>query len=106
MEEYANSNNMSQPDINNPLFDMNSNQFNQENNNQFNQEMNNNLEDMMPQFMNCFSQLEKDPEFSGMMQNMMHQFMSKDVILEPMKILYDAMPEWLERKKNELDIDT
>jgi len=64
----------------NSMFGMNPN-LNNEN------DINKNLDDMIPQFMNCFSQLEKDPQFSNMMQGMMSQFMSKDVILEPMKIL-------------------
>ena len=44
-----------------------------------------------------------DMNFEGMMETMLEQLMSKDVLYEPIKELADQFPPWLAKNKQKLD---
>eukprot|EP01102_Stenamoeba_stenopodia_P005216 TRINITY_DN1574_c0_g1_i2.p1 TRINITY_DN1574_c0_g1~~TRINITY_DN1574_c0_g1_i2.p1 ORF type:complete len:309 (+),score=76.60 TRINITY_DN1574_c0_g1_i2:48-929(+) len=48
-------------------------------------------------------QLENSSEFGGVMENVMKQLLSKEVIQEPLEKLKEQYPEWLERNKGQIE---
>eukprot|EP00004_Rigifila_ramosa_P022537 TRINITY_DN6166_c0_g1_i4.p1 TRINITY_DN6166_c0_g1~~TRINITY_DN6166_c0_g1_i4.p1 ORF type:complete len:204 (+),score=54.77 TRINITY_DN6166_c0_g1_i4:273-884(+) len=55
--------------------------------------------DMMAQMMQQFSSMGENPDFQKMMETMMQQLMSKEVLYEPMKDIEQRYPAWLSANK-------
>eukprot|EP01126_Amoeba_proteus_P025706 TRINITY_DN2556_c0_g1_i5.p1 TRINITY_DN2556_c0_g1~~TRINITY_DN2556_c0_g1_i5.p1 ORF type:complete len:215 (+),score=55.17 TRINITY_DN2556_c0_g1_i5:138-782(+) len=49
-----------------------------------------------------FKELDSDNSYKGAMEGMMKQIISKEVLYEPMKDMYDRYPTWLEENKGKL----
>eukprot|EP01126_Amoeba_proteus_P025704 TRINITY_DN2556_c0_g1_i15.p1 TRINITY_DN2556_c0_g1~~TRINITY_DN2556_c0_g1_i15.p1 ORF type:complete len:181 (-),score=43.34 TRINITY_DN2556_c0_g1_i15:98-640(-) len=49
-----------------------------------------------------FKELDSDNSYTGAMEGMMKQIISKEVLYEPMKDMYDRYPPWLEENKGKL----
>eukprot|EP00948_MAST-09A_sp_MAST-9A-sp1_P004022 g4022.t1 len=52
-------------------------------------------EDMMKSMMEQFEKLGEKEDFNDVMENMMRQLLSKELMLEPMQQIMDKFPEWL-----------
>ena len=59
-------------------------------------------EDSLAKIMEQFKDLDQNPEFQNVMENMMQQLMSKDVLYEPMQEIRSKYPEWLRENEDKL----
>ncbi|KAI8984600.1 Pex19 protein [Mycotypha africana] len=66
--------------------------------------MNEEAEDaFMAELMKQMESLADNGEFEGVLEGMMSQLMSKELLYEPMKDLRDKYPKWLEEHKDTID---
>eukprot|EP01122_Echinamoeba_exundans_P001783 TRINITY_DN11775_c0_g1_i1.p1 TRINITY_DN11775_c0_g1~~TRINITY_DN11775_c0_g1_i1.p1 ORF type:complete len:322 (+),score=72.01 TRINITY_DN11775_c0_g1_i1:24-968(+) len=56
----------------------------------------------MPDMDKLFEAFENNPEMSTLMDTMMQQMMSKDVLYEPLKELRDVFPSWMDKNRDKL----
>ena len=56
-------------------------------------------EDMMADMMSEFEKLGEKKDFAGIVDGMMTQLLSKDVMYDPMKQICEKYPEWLAEKE-------
>mmetsp|Transcript_4750 Transcript_4750/g.8148 ORF Transcript_4750/g.8148 Transcript_4750/m.8148 type:complete len:279 (+) Transcript_4750:19-855(+) len=62
-------------------------------------------ESVMEHLAQQFSQLGENPEFASIMENMMQQMLSKDVLYKPMCDIRDKYPSWMEANRATLSED-
>jgi len=53
-------------------------------------------------FENLMEQFEKNSNYKGMVEGFMKQLITKEILYEPMKALFDKYPEWLEQNKDKI----
>ncbi|KAF0706492.1 hypothetical protein AaE_014084 [Aphanomyces astaci] len=59
-------------------------------------------EEMMQEMMKQFEQMGEKNDFQGLVDGMMQQLLSRDVMYDPMKQICDKYPEWLAEKEPHL----
>ncbi|EQC29562.1 hypothetical protein SDRG_12571 [Saprolegnia diclina VS20] len=59
-------------------------------------------EAMMQEMMRQFEQMGEKNDFTGLVDGMMHQLLSKDIMYDPMKQICAKYPEWLAEKESML----
>ncbi|KAF0685728.1 Aste57867_22427 [Aphanomyces stellatus] len=59
-------------------------------------------EEMMQEMMKQFEQMGEKNDFQGLVDGMMQQLLSKDVMYDPMKQICEKYPEWLAEKEAHL----
>lgn len=64
--------------------------------------MGENIGDDMESFAKQFEALSGSQDMQGLMDTMMRQLLSKEILYDPMKEIGDRYPEWLESHKSEL----
>lgn len=60
-------------------------------------------EDIMANMMKEFEKFGENEDFQGVIDNMMKQFLSKEVMYEPMKQISEKFPEWLAENQSKLE---
>jgi len=60
-------------------------------------------EDIMTSMMKEFEKFGGNEDFQGVIDNMMKQFLSKEVMYEPMKQISEKFPEWLAENQSKLE---
>jgi len=62
-------------------------------------------EDVMKQMMADFEKMAEKKDFGGLMDGLMKQLMSKDIMYEPVKAICDKYPEWLAENEAKIPKD-
>jgi len=53
-------------------------------------------------FENLMEQFEQNSNYKGVVEGFMKQLITKEILYEPMKALFDKYPEWLEQNKDKI----